>query len=77
MISYDPGPLTVMITSGDNANRRVTHYNLVRRVVRVGAWNGGPTWFERSRCTPECAILVQQPNGGRILSFDYTHRQRR
>ncbi len=76
MIAYDPGPLTILVTSGENVNRRVTHYNLVRRVQRIGAWNGAATWFERSRCTPECAVLVQNPRGGRILAAAYT-RQRR
>lgn len=76
-ITYDPGPLTVLITSGENANRRVSHYNLVRRISRVGAWNGGATWFERNRCYPECVVLLQEPRGGRIIAAASTHQRTR
>jgi hypothetical protein len=76
LISYDPGPLTILVTSGENVNRRVTHYNLVRRVQRLGSWSGPATWFERPRCSPECAVLVQQPRGGRIIAAAYTRRSR-
>ena len=73
-VSYDPGPLTVLITRGENANRRVTHYNLVQRIVRAGEWNGEATWFERAQCRPECAVLVQEPNGGPILAAAFTQQ---
>jgi len=76
-VSFDPGPLTVLITAGENINRRVAHYNLVRRVQRVGAWDGTAAWYERGRCTPQCAVIVQAPNGGPILAAAYTRRQRR
>jgi len=77
LVAYDPGPLTVLITSGENINRRVTHYNLVRRVTRIGAWSGESTWFERPRCSPECAVIVQESRGGRILATAFTRRERR
>ena len=76
LISYDPGPLNVLIRGGENANRMVSHYNLVRRVTRIGSWNGQATWFERPRCTPECAVIVQQTSGGRILAAAMTRRER-
>jgi hypothetical protein len=75
-VTFDPGPLTVLVTDGENANRRVIHYNLVHRITRVGSWNGGATWFERDRCSPQCAVLVQEPRGGRIIAAAYTRRQR-
>jgi hypothetical protein len=65
MLAYDPGPLTVIVTP---------HYNLVRWIERLGPWNGTPVWYERPRCQPECVILVQEPNGGRILAAAYTYR---
>lgn len=74
IVAYDPGPLTVLITSGLNRNRNVTHYNLVRSVDRLGAWSGSSVWFERARCQPECAVLVQEPNGGRVLAGAFTVR---
>lgn len=76
LIAYDPGPLTVVITGGVNVNRTVAHYNLVRTIERIDAWSGSSAWYERSRCQPECAVLVQEPNGGRILAAAYTYRNR-
>jgi hypothetical protein len=77
LIAYDPGPITVVITGGVNINRSVAHYNLVRWIERLDSWNGASAWYERPRCFPECAVLVQAPNGGRILAAAYTYRPRR
>lgn len=77
LVAYDPGPLTVVITGGVNINRSVAHYNLVRRLDRIDTWNGRSAWYERARCTPECAVIVQEPNGGRILAAAFTNRERR
>lgn len=74
MVAYDPGPLTVVITGGVNRNRSIPHYNLVKWIERVGTWEGAGVWHERARCQPECAVIVQEPNGGRILAASYTHR---
>ena len=74
MLAYDPGPLTVVITGGVNRNRSIPHYNLVKWIERVGTWDGTAVWHERPRCQPECAVIVQEPNGGRILAASYTHR---
>lgn len=73
--AFDPGPITVGITSGENARRRITHYNLVSSIERAGSWNGTPMYFERQRCAPQCAALVQQPNGGLILAAAFTRRR--
>lgn len=72
LIAYDPGPLVVTVTGGANNNRSIAHYNLVRRLEHLDDWNGRSVWFERSRCTPECAVIVQAPNGGPILSAAFT-----
>lgn len=76
LMAYDPGPVTVLITEGENANRRVSHYNLVRWMRRVGGWNGNATWFDRPRCTPECVVIVQEPRGGRVLAAATTRAPR-
>lgn len=72
LMAYDPGPLTVIVTGGANRNRTIAHYNLVRWVERLDGWNGRSSWYERQRCAPECAVVVQEPNGGRILAAAYT-----
>jgi hypothetical protein len=77
LLAYDPGPITVVITGGANMNRSVAHYNLVRWIERLDGWNGSSAWYERPRCVPECAVIVQEPDGGRILAARYTSRPRR
>jgi len=77
LLAYDPGPLTVVVTGGANRNRSVAHYNLVKWIERLDAWDGSSAWYERQRCQPECAVLVQEPNGGRILAAAYTYREGR
>jgi hypothetical protein len=72
MLAYDPGPVTIYVTDGVNRSRRIDHYNLVQGMERVGGWNGGAVYFERGRCSPECAVIVQEPNGGRIITAVYT-----
>lgn len=72
LVTYEPGPLTIVITGGVNTNRSVSHYNLARDIEHLGEWNGASAWFERTRCSPECAVLLQAPNGGRIVAAAYT-----
>jgi len=72
LVAYDPGPLAVVVSGGLNINRTVLHYNLVRSMERVDTWNGRSVWYERSRCSPECAVIIQEPNGGAVLGAAYT-----
>lgn len=72
LVAFDPGPVHAYVAAGANVNRRVAHYNLVSWIEEIGEWNGGALYFERSRCRPQCAVLVQERNGGRILSAAYT-----
>jgi hypothetical protein len=77
LIAYDPGPITVVITGGANRNRSVAHYNLVKWIERLESWDGQSAWYERQRCQPDCAVLLQEVNGGRILAAAYTSRPSR
>lgn len=71
IIAYDPGPISTYVTRGANFNRRIYHYNLATSIERAGAWNGDAVTFQRSRCTPSCAVIIQEPEGGRILAAAY------
>jgi hypothetical protein len=71
IIAYDPGPISTYVTRGANFNRRIYHYNLATSIELAGAWNGEAVTFDRSRCTPSCAVIVQEPEGGRILAAAY------
>jgi hypothetical protein len=72
LLTFDPGPVSVVISGGANINRTVPHYNLVDSIQRIDTWNGEAKWFEYDHCDPECAILVQRPGSGQILGAAYT-----
>lgn len=71
MVSYDPGPIIVLVTGGPNTNRSVAHHNVAIDIEQLGTWTGESVWYERARCRPYCAILVQEPNGGQIVAAAY------
>jgi hypothetical protein len=75
LATFDPGPIAIFVAQGVNANRRIYHYNLVRSFDRMGAWNGGSVWYERAGCAPECAVIVQEPNGGPIIAAAFTAQE--
>lgn len=71
LVRYDPHTLAVNIGAGENGGVTITHRNVVRDLVRLGAWSGA----KRSYRLPQhdsspwrSAVLVQQENGGPILS---------
>ena len=71
LVRYDPHVQNVVVKGGDNNGHRVTHRNVVRQLVRLGAWSGKRSVF-RLPAAPEegltTLILVQGPDGGRILA---------
>lgn len=71
LAAYDAGPIVVFVRGGANINRNVPHYNLVQRLDRLGGWNGQPAVFQRARCAPKCAVILQAPDGGPILAASY------
>jgi hypothetical protein len=75
-VTFDPGPVTVYVSSGDNVNSEIQHFNLVEHITRVDQWDGSAKWFERGDCDPECAVLVQAPNGGPIIAAAQTYDTR-
>jgi hypothetical protein len=72
VIAYDPGPVGAYVGSGVNQYRTIYHYNLARWMTRVGVWNGEAASYERARCAPKCAVIVQDRNGGPIIAAAFT-----
>ena len=68
---YDPRVRQVAIRGGENGGKTLPHTNIVRELIRLGAWNGAA---ETLRLPPPReagltdAILVQLPRGGPILA---------
>lgn len=72
MMLYDR-PHTVDIRGGANAGQRITYYNVVREMRRIGSWNGTaqritlPIGEAAIRERAGVVIMLQQSDGGAIL----------
>jgi hypothetical protein len=70
LIRFDPHEQTVEIKDGDNRGTRVSEHNVVRQLVRLGAWSGTPVVLKTPPPTDDglaTAIVVQGEHGGRIV----------
>ncbi|HEY8615290.1 DUF1223 domain-containing protein [Phenylobacterium sp.] len=70
LVRYDPREQGVTVKSGDNRGDTIVHRNVVRELVRLGAWRGRPTAYRIPAAEePGLAVvvLVQGAKGGRIL----------
>jgi hypothetical protein len=71
LIRYDPREQDVAVKSGDNKGRTIVQKNVVREIVRLGAWKGRPSAYKLPPPTEEglkTVILVQGARGGRIVA---------
>ena len=71
LVRYDPRVIQVAIRRGENGGRTLPHRNVVRQVVRLGAWTGGSaSYVLPAPGDPglKTAILVQQGPGGPIVA---------
>ena len=70
LVRFDPREQDVAVKKGDNRGQTVRHINVVREVKKLGTWRGRPVAFRLPVADAEglsSAILVQNPNGGRLL----------
>lgn len=74
LVAYEPGPVTVVISAGINRNRTISHYNLVSSIEPILPWSGAAAWYERPRCAPRCAVILQQRDGGPVLAAAFVER---
>lgn len=70
LVRYDPQVREVPIGRGENTGRTLPHTHVVYDLQNLGAWTGAPLALDLSAAAAglKTAILVQQPNGGPILS---------
>jgi hypothetical protein len=70
LVRYDPRIIQVPVQRGENAGVTLLHKNVVHTLERLGQWDGARETLD-IRPPPggmSTAILVQEPNGGAILS---------
>jgi hypothetical protein len=71
LVRYDPQRRDVRVKAGENAGKTVSQLNVVRELVRLGAWNGrARTYSAPAAATPglETLVLLQGADGGPILA---------
>jgi hypothetical protein len=71
LVRYDPRVVQVAIQRGENGGRTLPHRNIVRSLIRLGAWNGAVARFAlppSSDAALRTAILVQGKQGGPIFA---------
>lgn len=66
----------VKVTAGENGGRRLAYRNVVRKIRRIGSWNGQPQKIILSGDeltqhpqTDSCAVLVQNKGPGPIIGL--------
>jgi len=70
LVRYDPRSIAVPIRAGENGGRTIAHRNIVRQLIRLGAWTGAPASF-RLPAAPSglvSAVIAQQGAGGAIIA---------
>lgn len=71
LIRYRPGEQAVAVTGGENRGRTVRPVNVVRRIDRLGAWQGRPILLDLPDAREDglaTAVLVQSRPTGAILA---------
>ena len=70
LIRYDPREQTVEVKRGENRGQSVQQRNVVRQIVRLGAWRGRPAVYRPPAASEEgleTLVLVQASRDGRVL----------
>jgi hypothetical protein len=72
LIRYDPKEKDIEIKDGDNRGKTVARFDVVREVVRLGAWRGLTATFRIPPPSEEALsslVVVQGVRGGRIIAL--------
>jgi hypothetical protein len=71
LVRYDPNVVQVPISRGENGGRTLPHKNVVKELVKLGAWSGQAQSYHLPPAHVaglKSAILVQAGPGGAIVS---------
>jgi hypothetical protein len=69
LVAYEPGEHRTPIGAGENASRVMKTYNVVRSIVRVGAWSGEAARMSASADPGlSYAVLVQRSDLGSMVA---------
>lgn len=70
LVRYDPDVVEVPVARGENSGATLPHIHVVHDLKRLGGWNGDSASykFEPEPGRLKTAVLVQNPQGGAILS---------
>ena len=73
LVWYDPRVVQVPIRRGENGGRTLPHRNVVKDIVRLGAWSGRAGSYTLPTApdtTLGGAILLQRADGGAIIAAE-------
>jgi len=71
LVRYDPHEQKIAVKTGDNRGTTVVEHNVVRELVRLGAWTGKPKSFREPDAESDgldTVVIVQAMRGGRIVA---------
>ncbi len=73
LVRYDPAVRQVAVKRGENRGQVIRERNVVRQLVRLGAWWGKQKTYVMPTDGPETAglktaVLLQAAKGGRLLA---------
>jgi hypothetical protein len=70
LVRYAPGTVEVPVARGENAGETLPHAHVVHTLTHLGTWSGKPLNLPIPAAKGDLkrAILVQEPNGGKILA---------
>lgn len=70
LVHYDPKVVVVPVGRGENGGASLPHTHVVHGLDRLGTWKGEAASFDLPAAPDglRTAVLVQEPNGGPILS---------
>jgi hypothetical protein len=71
LVRYDPAEKVTEVKAGDNRGATVTERNIVRQLVRLGAWSGYSKTYKAPPAPEDgliTVVIVQEDGGGPVIA---------